>query len=328
MENYTLPIEETIALVRQFPTPEFMLRRFFPEIGLTGKTATWTMYPNTRERAKYVPFNAASDPQARRPMSHKAAQMAHIRLSKYIGAASKWNRRPGSNQTNEKWAVQDQISDEMEELNRQIEYAKEVERASVLFGGILTLAYADGSYDKVDYATSVSTHYRALVSNWSYVGCDIIGDLQSAIHAVQVDGGFKPTAAIGYDGMINDFIRNTVLQNYMKESPDGIRALERGAWPRLMGMDIMTYDAGYTEGGTWKSFVPEGLVCLLGTSEQTGTVMLQGEADDLKAAGNPGRFSKSWETEDPSGIHVLIDDVSLPIIEVPTGVCVIDAYAV
>jgi hypothetical protein len=207
-----------------------------------------------------------------------------------------------------------------------VEYGKEAERAAVLFGGICTLAYADGSFQNVDYATSTSTHFRATTSVWSGAASDIIGDLRSAIHAVRIDSGADPVRVIGYEGMIDDIVRNTVLQNYMKESPNGIRAIENGGYPRLLGLDLIEYGGGYTVSGTWTPYIPAGYVCVMADERVIGTRMLQGEADDLQAIGNPGRFSKTWQTEDPSGIHILVDDVSLPIIEVPSGVCVITAH--
>jgi hypothetical protein len=327
-ENYTLPLEETIALVRQFPTPEFLFRRFFPEVGINGQTASWTLYPNTRVRAKYTQFGNASNPIARRPMSHKAAMMAHIRESVYIGAASKYNRRPGTNQTNEPWPVEDQVADELEDLNRRVEYAKEYERAGILFGGIVSLAYADGSYNNVDFLTSTSTHYASVISNWSSSDADIIGDVRSMMHAVRVDSGARPRYLAGGEGMLDNMIRNTVLKDYFERSPYGMRALERGELPQLLGLTLVEYDEGFDLDGTWTPFVPAGLVSCFAEPGAVGMVTLQGEADDLKAKGNPGRFSKAYEDEDPSGSHVIVDDVSLPIIEVPAGVAVMNTEAV
>lgn len=327
-ENYTLPLEETIDLIRQFPTPEFKLRRFFPERTVTGQVAKWTLYPNTRTRSEYTQFGNAARRKARKPMHHMAAHMAHIREGVYLGAASKNNRRPGSNVSNEKWALEDQIADEMEDLNRSVEYRKEFERASVLFYGIISITYDDGSHVTVDFLTSTASHYLSVISNWSGSTADIVGDITSMKAGVRKDSGAQPRVLVVGEGTIAKMIKNDDLQVYWAHDPYGMRALERGENPVLMGLEIMEYDEGYDVAGTWTPYVPTGLVVCLGIPEQIGTVMLQGEADDLDAIGNPGRFSKTWRTPDPSGDHVIVDDVSLAGIEVPRGVSVMDVEAV
>ncbi len=326
-DNYTLPLEETIALVRQFPLPQFKLKPFFPDQTISGDVARWTLYPNARTRADYTAFSAPARRVARKPMSHMAVQMAHIREGKYIGAAAKRNRKPGSNATNEKWAVEDQIADEMEDLVNRIEYRKEFERASVLFGGVISVVYEDGTMYKVDFLTSTAAHYQSSISVWSAAGADILGDIDSMVHACRINGGIDPVYLLGGEGLLSNMIKNTALQGFWQRSPYGMRAIEDGQLPRLKGLTVIEYTAGYDDGtGTWAPFVPAGFVAVFGQPAECGMVTLHGEADDLAASGNPGRFAKSWETEDPSGIHVVVDDVSMAGIEVPRGVCVMDAW--
>jgi hypothetical protein len=327
-ENYTLPIEETIDLVRQFPTPEYLLRRFFPEQTVAGTTAKWTLYPNTRSRADYTAFGAPARRVARKPMSHMAAHMAHIREGVYIGAASKYNRRPGSNASNEKWSVEDQVGDELADLVRRVEYRKEYERAAVLIYGIISVTYDDGSSVEVDYLQSTASHQLSVISNWSSSDADIVGDITSMKASVRRDSGANPLYLVGYEGLLADMIRNTQLETYWARDPYGMRALERGENPRLQGLEIIEYDGGYDASGTWTPYIPDGLVTCFADPGQIGLIMMQGEADDLEAIGNPGRFSKTWKDEDPSGIHVIVDDVSLAGLEVPRGITVTNVKAV
>lgn len=317
-----LPVEETISLIRTLPTPDFLLRPLFPEKGIAGKSAEWTIYPNTRVRSRYTQFGNPARIVERLGVQQKSARMTHVREKKIVPATAKYDRRPGGQQ-NEAWSLEDQVADELDALNKNVEYAKEWERAQVLFGGLASLAYDDGSIELVDYAVSTSTHYQAVSSVWSGAGADIIGDISSRVACIRQDAGISPRHMIGGEGFYTKLIKNTVLQNYMKESPDGMRAILEGGWPRLMGMDIIEYNAGYltSPGGTWTPFVPAGLVAFIADPAELGLMMLQGDAVEV-GANTPGRFAKTYVSEDPSGLMALVDDVSLPIVEVPAGVAV------
>lgn len=326
--NWTLPLEQTIALVRQFRTRSLMLRDFFMEVPLAGNTANWTIYPNSRARAKYVRFGDPADPVARRGMSHRQAMMAHIRLSKAFKPSDRRVRRPGSDTTSERWALEDQIADEMQDINLQIEATKEYERAGILFGGVVSIAYGDGTYDVVDYLTSRAETWRHASVEWNTPTANILGDLSSCTHATRIHAGITPTDMICGEGALENLILNTVLQNYMKESPDGIRAITEGRYPRLKGMNIREYGEGYSDAETaagWTPYVPAGHIALVPSPQDMGTIVLQGDADDLDAPpNNPGRFSKTYRKQDPSRHIVIVDDVSLAAIEVPGAICVID----
>ncbi len=316
-------VEQTIGLVRQFPTPEFLLRPFFPEVGIDGKIATWDIYPNSRERAKYVAEGAAAARQARKALSHHAQKMAHIRIARKVEAKAKYDRRPGGNQS-QAWSIHDQIADELEDINRTVEYGKECERAAAIFGGIASLAYDDGTCVKVDYFTSTSTHYAQVTSGWSMVTRDILGDISSHTNVIREDAGAKAVAMIWGRGTARKVMNNTTVQNYIEHAPEGRVAVLEGRLTRLAGLDVIEYLDGFMDGTTWTPFVPDDLVGFVCAPEQMGTMMLQGEAEEVQAVGNPGRFAKTYEIEDPSGVIALVDDNSLPVIEVPRAISVLN----
>jgi len=318
------PLTVTVAtgLVRQFQTPQTLLRQFFPEVGVDAEVVTWDTFPNTREFAVYTQRGNAAVRQSRRPLSHNSYLMPRIRVDRVVQAKARYDRRPGGNQ-NETYGLDQQVRDELEDLNLSVEYSKERERAAVIFGGILTLSYGDGTFTNVDYATSYSNHVQQTVtSGWAASGKDVMADIESMSYAVRADAGYTPRYLLVGAGTMGQLINNTTIQNYIKEGPAGMNAIQNGKVTRLAGYDVIEHLGLYTDGGTVTPFIPANYVALLGEPADMGTMMVQGPAEEITAPG-PGRFSKTYEQEDPSGITIVIEDKSGPVIQVPKAIAIL-----
>jgi hypothetical protein len=317
----TIPVEEWIDLVRQFETVDLLFRPLFPEEGVMGTTAAWTVFPDAQQKADYAHNDAASNRVARAGMYQRAAAMTHIRESVPVKATQKFNRVPGGNPT-QPWAIEDQIADEFARMTRRFQRTREAERAGVIFGGVISMFYpANSMWVSIDFGTSTATHLYSAGTAWSTPSANILSDIDTMTYKLQVDGGTTPWGIVGGLGLWMKLIQNTDLKYYLHNHPDGLAALKEGRIPMINGVPIYEYRHGYkNSAGTWVPYVPANYVAMIGQPSEIGLKMLQGEAMEVEARGNPGVFAKTWLEQDPSAEMALMDEQALPIIEVPAGV--------
>ena len=126
-----------------------------------------------------------------------------------------------------------------------------------------------------------------------------------------------------------------ILQSYLlkdikaliKDASGQLNFIREGRLARipLVDLDVVVYGDGYlTDDGdtsTFAPFIADDVAFLVPAPADAGMQTFMGLSEDLKAPlVGPGRFSKSWEEEDPSGTNILVEEVSLPIAQIPTAI--------
>jgi hypothetical protein len=318
-----MPVDEVIELVRQFETPVFKLREDFPERGIYGTTARWTVFPDAQTLADYVNYKDPAKFVNRAGMYEKAAAMLHTREKVPIQAMAKFDRKPGSSNSNEPWSLEDQISDEFARMNRRFQRKSEAARAAVLVGGVITAYYPqDNRYATVDFGTSTASHYFSIATPLSVTTVNILALIDTMTYNFQVDTGLdEPFKIVGGRGLWAKLAMNADLKYYWARDPYGMAAITRGEMPRINNIPIIEYRGGYkNSSGTRVDYIPSDALVMYGDPADIGLMTLQGEAIEVEAQGNPGVFGKTWVEQDPSGTMILMDQVELPLVEVPTGI--------
>ena len=124
---------------------------------------------------------------------------------------------------------------------------------------------------------------------------------------------------IKHNSAIRDVLKYT--QGTQVGSVENISAL-------MDGLNIMKYDVTYeNDSGVTTRILPKNKVILLARSGPNGAPVghtLQGPAKANNFV--PGRFSKSWDTEDPDDTWLMVGHYMVPAIEYPDWIIVITAY--
>jgi len=318
-----LLVESDVATesVRLFENRNFLMARLFPEEPVRGSiTAKWDVLKMPRT---VPPASVGGSPATRRnPIvrSRKSFTMARIRLRDLAaGVDMRFGVMPGSQTERYGMAA---VRDKLFALTAEIEFAKEFARASALTGSYV-ITYEDGTTVTVDLGFA-TTHKPTAGVTWATTTTNIIADIMTWKKLVQQDSGQDPAELWIDDTVAGYLINNTTIQNYMKEPVNAGSLIRDGRLARLCGLDVVQYNGGYDASGTFTQFIDSGHVIIVPRPADAGMQMLTGQSEDVRAADNPGLFSKTWMEEDPSGIHCLVEQYFMPVIKVPDAVVYAD----
>jgi hypothetical protein len=294
-------------LVRKFPTPQFIGAQLFPEKSIISNTAEWDEIHQNRDIASYTNPDAEANIVDRRGVLHKTATVATIREKKNLsGSTMAWLRRPGTENTQ---YGEEAVRDELAELNNRIERRRELSRWQALTG-TLTVDEA-GTKFTVDYGIAVA-HKPTVGTTWSDVSADIITDLNDWKKLIREDSGEEPTTVYLHETVMGHMIRNTGIQALMGEQLK-TQILQNGYITKVLNLTFVVYSAGYVpSGGSFTPFIDEAYI-IMTTGSKFG-MELVAPSIDPKSGFRPGKFSKSYQQEDPAGVTVLVEVNSLPVI--------------
>lgn len=296
------------ALVKKFPTPQFIGKAMFPEKPIDSNTAQWDEVHANRDMATYVVPDGEANIIKRLGVINRSSTVASLKEKKQLkGSTMAWLRKPGTeHQSYGEQAVKDELAD----LDSRLEFRREWARWSALTG-TLTVDQERVKF-VVDYGID-STHKPTVGTSWSDVAADIIGDINTWKALIQQDSGEMATTVYLNSIVMEYMIKNTGIKSLMGESLK-TQILQSGYITRVMGINFVVYDVGYVpEGGSFTKFVDD-THCFMVTSSLFAEEQLA-PSTDPKSGYRPGKFSKSWIEEDPAGIWVLIELNSLPVIK-------------
>lgn len=296
------------SLVRKFPLPTFIGAKLFPESEITSNVAQWDEIKQSRDVADYIAPDTEANVVDNLGVTHKTSEVACLSEKKQLkGSTMAWLRKPGTEHTQMKEV---KIKEELEDLNRRLERRREWARWTALTG-TLTIDQANIKFT-VDYGIA-GTHKPTVGTSWSDVSSDIIGDLKDWKKLIREDSGENPTTCYITDTIATHMMKNTGLKALMGENLK-TQVLKSGYITNVCGLTFVIYDAGYLPaGGSYTTFIAQTALIMV-TSTPFAEEQLA-PSTDIKSGFKSGKFSKSWEDDDPAGVWVKIELNSLPVIK-------------
>jgi hypothetical protein len=284
--DYSILQHETMtALVKKFPLQQHIGSVLFKEEKIGAQTAEWDVIHQSREMADYIVPDGEGHIVANMGLDHKTATVALLKEKKQLkGSTLAWLRKPGKE--NGKLGEQ-KIKDELEDLNPKVKFV-------------------------INYGIDVS-HKPTVGVAWSDPAADIIGDLKNWKTLIQRDSGQKAETLYVNDTVMGYMCKNTAIVALMSDSLS-MKALQEGVITKIVNLNIIIYDSGFKpKGGSYTKFIPDDVAIIVtakGFAKEYTAPSL-----DIKSGFRPGKFSKSWITEDPAGVWVLVEENTLPVIE-------------
>lgn len=307
--DYSILQHETMtALVKKFPLQQHIGSALFKEEKIGTQTAEWDVIHQSREMADYIVPDGEGHIVANMGLDHKTATVALLKEKKQLkGSTLSWLRKPGTEHIK---LGEQKIKDELEDLNRRLEKRKEWARWQAL-SGTLTVDQARVKF-AIDYGIDAS-HKPTVGTAWSDVAADIIGDLNTWKALIQKDSGEKAETLYVNTKVMEYMCKNTAIVALMSDSLS-MKALQEGIITKIVDLNIIVYDSGYMpKGGSYTKFIPDDVAVMVtakGFAKEYTAPSL-----DIKSGFRPGKFSKSWITDDPAGVWVLVEENTLPVIE-------------
>ena len=307
--DYSILQHETMTeLVRKFPVQQHIGKALFKEKKIDTNVAEWDIIHQSRDMADYASVDGEGHIVKRMGVQKQTATTAYLREKKQIeGSSLAWLRKPG---TEDKNYGEELIRNELEDLNRRLEKRKEWARWQAL-SGTLTVNQADVKF-VVDYGIDAS-HKPTVGTAWSNIAADIINDLKTWKALIEKDSGEKAKTLYVNETVMAYLCKNTNIIALMSDDLSK-KLLQEGIITKLAGLEIVVYNSGYVPaGGSYTYFIPDDVAVMV--TENGFARELTAPSTEMRAGRRPGKFSKSWEQEDPSGVWVLIEEHTLPVIE-------------
>lgn len=260
-------------------------------------------------------------------VGHLAAGYLYVREKKVFEPTTMyWLRREGTLATKRaEQAVIREITDLSNRVDRFMEYC--IWRG--MFTGQLVINEADvkvnvdfglatshkpvlASTDKWDYTTGTNP-----ATGRPYYAAPIRDQVNAWKRLVSRDGMTELR-----QGWMNAYTADIMMRNVAFEG-DNISDRQKDAFqttntiPGLWGIDWNVYDLAYESGGVVTPFIPDGYVVFFAPDGRPFE-MLEGPSADFGAGpDSTGRFTKTWQEEDPSARQALIEMNFFPALYKP-----------
>ena len=323
------PLLETIVLtetVRKFATPKFFFtEKIFPVQNISSNQVEWYIDDYTRRVAPLRGRGSEGRYRPKPPRDLKRTALLHTRpkdLIEYVDMQTL--RRPGSSDISEAYGRQ-LVLDSQENLKRQVERTFEWVGAQMLQAATATFTIDEAS---ITLNTGLpSTNVVTANYWWGDPGSSIVQDIANAKNIIERDSGEVAQFMLMASSLEATLINNNHIDAYLQESADVNTVIREGHIPRLLGLDVITYDQYYVpDDGTATRMWDPNLVligCYAPTSKAKMFIGPPTDADAPPGVGG-GLFSKVWKSEDPSGFFVIVDANFFPALPIPEAYVVID----
>jgi len=303
LEKYTAP-------------PENVGQQLFKKKSHPFTTAVWDVIKGSRQRSTPTLPNREGRIVGQLGVGRKTASFIYVREKKAFEPSTlRWLREPGQMaKTNAEAAVRRELKD----LNNRFDRLAESYCWEALHGAI-TVIYEDGAEVVVDMGFD-PTHKPVTLVSWSNVtagvyDADIIGDIYAWKKIIREDSGRVPTD-IYLPGDIMELVyRNNGIKSLFSEKHKW-QYLQTSTVEGLLGLDWHVYDGGYVadDEATFVPYINADKVIMI-SKANSPFVLLEGLSADFDAPkGHTGKFSKSWETKDPSARFILEEYNFIPVI--------------
>jgi hypothetical protein len=320
-----IPLLEPLVIrevVQLLPTPENLaLSNALPRSSNPFPTVTWDIIRGSRTVGKPNVPNAEAHVVPRLGRSQKSAAFIYFREKKVFSPTTlHWIRALGT--TGNLQQAEDAIMREVHDLNQRCDNLVEWACWQAM-SGTLSFANADVA-GTIDYDFR-ATHKPTAGTAWSTAtAMNIVNDVIAWKRLIQRDARVPAKEAwateVTMQRIFNAFANSAAAGAYGLLS-DGMKDqfYKTGVLPGFMGLDWRTVEGQYdTDAGATALFLPDGALAITNLSDGRAMELLEGPtADDQAPAGFTGKFTKTWQEEDPSARQILLELNFLPVITRP-----------
>jgi len=301
-------------LVQKFPRPNLIGLEMAKKrsVKISGQIAKWDVIHNSRNMAPLTVPGAEATPTGLMSKEKKTSEMAYTRVKKTLDAQTMyWVRQPGTENAQE---GEQAVMRELNDLDFMVD-----QRNEWLFWQMHTgaLAYDEnGVKIDIDYGVAASHKPTAAVLWSDTANADPLANITAWCKVIEEDGGVAPDklylhrTAMGY---LKDNVKVQAMLKNLFKSSDGITSRIKELILADTGLEIIVYSAGYVPvGGSFTPHIAANKAII--TAGDDYFDYQEGSSLDIKAKGRPGKFSKSFEVEDPSERTVLEEHYRLPVL--------------
>lgn len=309
---------EYIKLVDQ---PEgFLNEKYFPSKGVDTNIVQWETEFQHAGLAQYIDKGGKPNRTNKKASTLSWQEVAYKKESEFLSANDlRWKRKEGSQAIK---TMSDQIQEVQDYLNRRIVNRNEWEFINAM-RGTMAIKTASGSTVTLDY--KIPSTNKIDISGqsgdvWTNAAADILSQLMTYKEAVRFEGDAE-LILMTSDYLINAMSKNTSLLAHLGEKAKEQIATE-GRLTRIMGMDIVPYNARYSaEYNNASPNLPPELIRFSKKNEifilpKNKPIGKRPVAATEESGGVGQRFMYAWEQKGHEwGTWILAGEYSLPIIQ-------------
>jgi len=296
------------------PPPDNLGQSLFSRISHPYTSAKWDVIQGKQRRAHFTMPNREGKIVEQLGVGSKTASFAYVREKKAFEPTTlRWLRAPGEMSTVK---AEECVRRELADLNNRIERLVESTCWDALKGTItinepdvvatvdLGVPGANKPSSSVTWEHQTSTVYDA----------DIIGDLKAWKKLILQATGFPATDVFISSATFNWVYLNAAVR-YLFTDRVREELLSKGTITGLLGLNWHLFDGSYAnDSDALIQYVPDDYLIMIAKGANSFKI-LEGLSADLDAPdGHTGKFSKSWESKDPSSMQILVEYSFIPVL--------------
>lgn len=308
--------------------PESVGRNLFKKKTHPFSTAKWDVIKGSRERSVPTLPNREAKIVSQLGIGEKTAAFIYVREKKAFEPTTiRWLREPGEMAKADAEAC---VRRETKDLNQRLERLEESYCWEALQGAI--------TINEVDVKATISmgidgTHVVNAGVMWEhavtgsdpaldYYDADIIGDIYTWKKLIRQDTGFDATD-IYLPGDVMEYVyRNHFIKALFSEKHK-YQYLQSAVIEGLLGLNWHVFDGGYEDSaGAFVQYIHAKKIIMMAKGGNPFQILEGLSADHDAPKNHTGKFSKSWQTKDPSARFFLIEYNFLPIVQRPDNLIV------
>lgn len=323
-----IPLLEPVVLnevVRLLQTPEnLVLSNSLPKTSTPVSFYTWDLLKGSRMVAKPNVPNAEAHIVPRLGRAQRAASLVYTREKKeFEPTTTLWLREIGT--TNQIERAEEAVLREITDLNTRLDNFVEYACWQAL-QGTLSFNYADVVAPTIDYGIDNIVHPAV---GWNTASPEqIVEDIQAwkrlAMRSSRVALTDAWCSGVTLDRVFNAFARNAATGGFLLTDAMKSQYYASGTLPNFMGLNWHVVEGQYDDdSAAAQQFLADDVLILTNLSFGEAMKIVEGPSADFGAPqGYIGKFSKTWEEEDPSGRQALLEYRFLPVITRPDQVVI------
>lgn len=328
-----LHYEALTEMARTFEsTEEHIGRQLFPVQPIAGDTAKWDEIIPNRDVSVFVSRGSASVQEDHDKLSEKSMKMPYVIRSFNITSDELNNiRQIGSGDQVKDREGRAWLASQVETHMMVVESMREMLRWRTLRNpNAVTFDVGVGATNKqtksVSFGTTASHVIATTAADWSTATTDISDDVMPAKKLISKESGIAPARLYFNDTVANHVMKNTEVRQLIGEGSSARAQFgQSGMVGKLMGLDWIQYDLGFSEGGTLKDYIEDneaimtpGAAARRWSEEVVGSVIVLDENGEETEVQSPGSYS--YRTKDPVGHVVVIKATFFPVMKVPDAI--------
>jgi hypothetical protein len=319
-------LEQTVltGLIEKYVAPpDHVATRIFQRRSHPYTVAEWDVIQGTRYVAHPTMPNREGKIVGQAGVGKKTASFIYVREKKAFEPTTlRWLREPGNLAQNNAEAC---VRRETQDLNNRLERLVELYCWQTLKGTI--------TINEPDVKATVSMgipalHTPTVGANWSVAATNILADIAAWKVLVANDCGMAASDVYVNTTVMGYLWANTAIKTWFtdKHKEEYFRT---GSISGLAGLNWHAIDLGYMgDNDVFVPYLADTELIMLAQNAPETFVLLEGlSADEDAPRNHTGKFSKTWETKDPSGRFVLLEYNFIPVLLQPEAVIYADLTA-